>query len=91
MTAPRAVTRTLAVCALLAGLAAGANAQTAPDKGVPDDGVPAPRPGLHIDERGRPTLQLPFGEVVLRGRVGTLVQSPSRDRGTLQPDPDWQT
>jgi len=86
MTVARAWPRALAACALLTGLAAGASAQT-----VPDDGVPGDRPGLHLDERGRPTVQFPFGKVVLRGRVGTLVQSPSRDRGAERPDPDWQT
>ena len=78
--------RALAACALLTGVAAAAGAQS-----VPDDDVPGDSPRLHINERGRPTLQLPFGEVVLRGRAATVVQSPSRDRGTWGPDSAWQT
>jgi len=91
MTAGRTWPRALAVCALLTGLAAGAGAQSAADKGAPDDDVPRDGPRLHLDERGRPTLQLPFGEVVFRGRAATVMQSPSRDRGTEGPDPAWQT
>jgi phosphate-selective porin OprO/OprP len=47
--------------------------------------------GLRLADNGRPTLQLPFGEIVFRGRVATTVQTPSRDRGTGWPDPTWQT
>jgi phosphate-selective porin OprO and OprP len=47
--------------------------------------------GLRLADNGRPTLQLPFGEIVFRGRVATTVQTPSRDRGTVRPDPGWQT
>jgi phosphate-selective porin OprO/OprP len=69
--------RALGVCALVAGVAGPANGQT-----------PS---GLRLADNGRPTLQLPFGELVFRGRVATTVQSPSRDRGTVWPDPGWQT
>ncbi|HEV8396120.1 MAG TPA: porin [Vicinamibacterales bacterium] len=77
MTAARVLTGALAACALLTSLAGRAGAQT-----------PS---GLRLADNGRPTLQLPFGEIVFRGRVSTTVQSPSRDRGTPRPDPGWQT
>jgi len=91
MTAARTLTRALAACALLAGLAGSVSAQTAKDKGTPDEEVQDNGPRLHLDQRGRPALQLPFGEVVFRGRAATVVQSPSRDRGTEVPEPGWQT
>ena len=91
MTAPRLVTRALVACALLTSLAAGAGAQTAPDNAVPEDPVPDGGTRLHIDERLRPTLQLPFGKVVLRGRIATLMQAPARDRGSARPDSEWQS
>ena len=91
MTAARTLTRALAACALLTGLAAGAGAQTVPDNAVPEAPEPDGGTRLHLDERSRPTLQLPFGKVVLRGRIATLVQAPARDRGSARPDPDWQS
>jgi phosphate-selective porin OprO/OprP len=69
--------RALGVCVLVAGVAGPASGQT-----------PS---GLRLADNGRPTLQLPFGELVFRGRVATTIQSPSRDRGTVWPDPRWQT
>ena len=45
------------------------------------DGNPRPS-GLRLADRGRPTLQLPFGEIQFRGRVAGTVQSPARDRGS---------
>ena len=67
----------LGACALVACVTRPASAQT-----------PS---GLRLADNGRPTVQLPFGELVFRGRVATTVQSPSRDRGTIWPDPRWQT
>ena len=64
-------------CALAAGVAAPASAQTLA--------------GIRIADNGRPTLQLPFGELVFRGRLSATVQSPSRDRGTSRPDAGWQS
>jgi phosphate-selective porin OprO/OprP len=46
---------------------------------------------LRFNDRGRPTLELPFGEIVFRGRISSTVQTPSHDRGTERPDPEWQT
>jgi phosphate-selective porin OprO/OprP len=46
---------------------------------------------LSLDKNGRPTLTLPFGEVQLRGRLSSTLQSPSFDRGSRTPDSDWQT
>jgi phosphate-selective porin OprO and OprP len=73
----RRLASALGLCALAAAVAGPASAQT-----------PS---GLRLADNGRPTLQLPFGEIVFRGRVSTTVQSPSRDRGTRRPDPRWQT
>jgi phosphate-selective porin OprO/OprP len=67
----------LAVCALASGVAGPATAQTLS--------------GIRIADNGRPTLQLPFGELVFRGRLSGTVQSPSRDRGTNRPDAGWQS
>jgi len=64
-------------CALAGGVAAPASAQTLS--------------GIRIADNGRPTLQLPFGELVFRGRLSATVQSPSRDRGTSRPDAGWQS
>jgi len=63
--------------------AAGDVASRPSDKG--------PDSGFRISERGRPTLQLPFGEIQVRGRLAGTVQSPTHDRGTTLPDPGWQT
>jgi phosphate-selective porin OprO and OprP len=79
MSRPRRLLVALGLCAVAAGATAPASAQTQPPS------------GLRIADNGRPTLQLPFGEIVFRGRVATTVQSPSRDRGTPRPDPGWQT
>jgi phosphate-selective porin OprO and OprP len=79
MSGARRVAGALGLCAVVAGAGAPASAQTQ---------TPS---GLRIADNGRPTLQLPFGEIVFRGRVATTVQSPSRDRGTPRPDPGWQT
>jgi monoamine oxidase/phosphate-selective porin len=75
--AARQVLRALAACVLMLGVAGPARAQT--------------ESRWRIAGNGRPTLQLPFGEIVFRGRVAATVQTPSRDRGTMRPDPGWQT
>src|SRR6185295_318342 len=46
---------------------------------------------LSLDKNGRPTVTFPFGEVQLRGRVSSTLQSPSFDRGSSTPESDWQT
>ena len=47
--------------------------------------------GLRLSDRGRPTLDLPFGEIQFRGRVAGTVQSPGSDRASTVPDPGWQS
>jgi phosphate-selective porin OprO/OprP len=78
MSGPRRCLHVLVAAAAAASLSADAHAQTPPS-------------GFRLSERGRPTLQLPLGEVVFRGRLATTIQSPSRDRGAHRPDPEWQT
>jgi len=77
MSRARAIAGALTACALASGVAGPAAAQT-----------PS---GIRIADNGRPTLQLPFGEIVFRGRVSATVQSPSRDRGSSRPDAGWQS
>ena len=77
MSHARGIIGALAVCALASGVALPATAQT-----------PS---WIHLADNGRPTLQLPFGEIVFRGRLAATVQSPSRDRGSSRPDAGWQT
>ena len=79
---------------LLVGHGADARGQTAADGGGAAAGQTEgePRPtGLRLSESGRPTLDLPFGEIQFRGRLAGTVQSPARDRGTTIPDAGWQT
>ena len=91
--------RAAAVVGLSAALALGSGGTALaqvpaadPASGVPaaQDGGPGDS-GFRLAPSGRPTLQLPFGEIQFRGRVAGTVQSPARDRGTALPDPGWQT
>jgi phosphate-selective porin OprO/OprP len=77
MSLARGIIGGLAVCALAGGIARPATAQT-----------PS---WIRLADNGRPTLELPFGEIVFRGRVAATVQSPSRDRASSRPDAGWQT
>ena len=87
-----------ALCgALLCGNVGESSGQEFVPPGAADDRAPRPsgkeppESGFRISERGRPTLQLPFGEIQVRGRLAGTVQSPTHDRGTTLPDPGWQT
>jgi phosphate-selective porin OprO/OprP len=79
---PRGGAALMLATVLLAVSARPCVAQTAPG----DDGSP-----LSLDKNGRPTLMLPFGEVQFRGRVASMLQSPSFDRGSHTPESGWQT
>ena len=48
-------------------------------------------PPFRLDKNGRPTLTFPFGEVQLRGRLASTLQSPAFDRGNSTPESVWQT
>lgn len=101
MTSARAAA--LGLCAaLIAGPATPAMAQApapaetvAAGAGGPQNGQAQGQPpggsGLRLGTNGRPTLQLPFGEIQFRGRLAGLVQTPTHDRGADGPDPTWQT
>jgi len=91
--------RAAAVVGLSAGLALGSGgtalaqvpaADPASGVSAAQNGAPGGS-GFRLAPSGRPTLQLPIGEIQFRGRVAGTVQSPARDRGTALPDPGWQT
>ena len=77
MSHARGIIGVLVVCAIAGGVTAPAAAQT-PSR-------------IRLADNGRPTLELPFGEIVFRGRLAGTVQSPSRDRARSRPDAGWQT
>jgi phosphate-selective porin OprO/OprP len=73
---------------LVCGLAVLGSARHASAQPVQADPEEAP---VRLDKNGRPTLTLPFGEVQLRGRIASTLQSPSFDRGSSTPESGWQT
>ena len=92
------VHRAAATVALCGVLVIGHGREARGQGAAPADAVAAsqtdgnPRPsGLRLSDRGRPTLELPFGEIQFRGRVAGTVQSPAHDRGSTIPDPGWQS